>query len=157
MARILPEILTLWCDEPGNISNKEKKEQQRIYRKIFIDNLKRLGVDEGTIKYAFYLHNFNDSSFLNCPEEKIHNVFKALLCINKKLIDKAPTFYNKSVLGDIIYQNVVDLLVRIYKNTDNKSKVVSFLVKNILNLKLDKKILQKIVNFIKRKIIKGKL
>jgi glycosyltransferase involved in cell wall biosynthesis len=52
MTWILPDILTLWCDEPGNISNKEKKEQQRIYRKIFIDNLKRLGVDEECIMYS---------------------------------------------------------------------------------------------------------
>jgi hypothetical protein len=87
----------------------------------------------------------------------MHNVFRALLYINKKLVDNAPAFYDKSVLGDIVYQNVIDLLVRIYKNTDNKTKVISFLIKNLLNLKLDKKILQKIVNFIKRKIIKGKL
>lgn len=146
---ILPDILTLWCDESGNISNKEGEEQRWIYGRIFTDNLKKLGINEETIKYAFFLHNFNDSSFLDCPGEEIHNVFKALLRINKKLIDNAPDFYDKSILEDICYQNVIDLLTRIYKNTDNKSKVISFLLKNILNLKLDRKFLLKILNFVK--------
>lgn len=155
-AWVLSDILTLWHDDPDNISGRKAKEQKLASVNIFKKNLKELGVREDIIRNASYLHNFYGNEFICIPGEKIHTTFKALLSINNEIVLKAPAFYRKNILEDMAYQSVIDLLTRIYKDTNNKLKVTSFLARNLFNLKLDMKVLQKIANFIKEKIVKRK-
>lgn len=146
---VLPNVLTKWCDDPGNISNKKMKQQQEIGNDIFINNLRLLKVNQDIINNADYLYNFYDDKFIDCPKEKIKSTFEALLSINNKIIHDSPAFYNKSNLKQISYRNVIDLLTRIYKNTGYKKEILSFLAKNFININLDIEALKKIIKSIK--------
>lgn len=143
---VLPDLLTLWCDDPLNISNIKRKEQDLISEGIFINNLRLFNVEENVIEDSYLLHNYYDDNFTNCPEEKIHNTFKALLYINNKIVNNCPDFYSKSELRKIGYKNLIDLLTRIYKYTNNKFRVLSFLAKNCFNLRLDIEAFKKVIN-----------
>ena len=143
---VLPDILTLWCDDPLNISNKKRKEQDLVSEDIFTSSLGLLGVEENVIKDSYLLHNYYDDSFINCPKEKIHSIFKSLLYINNKIVKDCPDFYSRSKLREVGCKNLIDLATRIYKNTDNKFKILSFLVKNCFNVRLDIEVFRKIMN-----------
>ncbi|MCK5567452.1 MAG: hypothetical protein KAI62_06025, partial [Actinomycetia bacterium] len=153
---VLPEILTLWCDDPENISTIKNKEQRSASETIFKKNLAGLNVESSIIIDSVYLHNFYDEEFVNIAREKIFPTFKALLSINKKIVSNAPGFYSRNIIAEAACQNVADLLTRIFKGTDNKSKVISFLARNMFNLKLIIKMLGKVINFSKKRVIEGK-
>ena len=153
---VLPEVLTLWCDDPENISTIKNKEQRSASETIFKKSLAGLKVESSIIIDSAYLHNFYDEEFVNIARGKIFPIFKTLLLINKKIISNTPDFYSRNIIAEAAYQNVADLLTIIFKGTDNKSKVISFLARNIFNLRLIIKMLEKVLNFSKKRVLEGK-
>ncbi len=146
----LPDVLTLWCSDPGNISSRRRQEQNTASLNIFKNNLRKIGVSGNYLKNIDYLHNFYADDFIKIPSEIIHRTFNTMVFINNKLINNTPAFYSKSLLKDIAYSNIVDLLTRIYKNTGKKKEVLSFFTKNILNMRLVGKVLKKLFSFAKK-------
>jgi len=146
---IMPDILIQWNDSKVNISSNKYKEQSITSRKIFIDNLRELGVNDKVLEEAIWFHNYYSKDYLNCPRDKLRKAFDSLMEISVLLIKKAPTFYNRNMIEEIVYRNLVDLLASIYKNTPKKPEVLFYVLRNICNYKLDKRIFRKIVNFLK--------
>ncbi|GAG80393.1 unnamed protein product, partial [marine sediment metagenome] len=64
---VLPDILTLWCDDPLNISNKKRKEQDLVSKGIFTNSLRLLNVEENVVRDSYLLHILHIGCLLNAP------------------------------------------------------------------------------------------
>jgi len=87
--------LLYYRESSKQISKNKLSEQNRFAERVFVKNIKNLGFDDYQLDDILYFHQYAFQDEYKFITKNHLNIFRE---INKKIIEKAPSFLNKQIL-----------------------------------------------------------